>query len=72
MLKQLRNHLLEIKQDVKASSGVVSDQFKKKKRNTGPTVEIPVTSCELDKINLTLVVWGLGYSGIVCRTNSKV
>lgn len=72
MLKQLRSHLLEIKQDVKACSGVVSDQLKKKKRNTGPTVEIPVTSCELDKINLTLVVCGLGYSGIVCRTNSKV
>lgn len=32
MLKQLRSHLLEIKQDVEASSGVVSDKFKEKKK----------------------------------------
>lgn len=62
MLKQLRSHLLEIKQDVEASSGVVSDKFKeKKKRNAGPIFETAVTSCELVKINVTLVVWELVY-----------
>lgn len=35
--------------------------LKKKKRNAGPIVETAVTSCELVKINLTLVVWELVY-----------